>query len=197
MATWAAPTPPETRADSVAVVVAPVLVKVTVLTAEAWPTNTEPKLTEAGLAERPGPVMMVPENDATAFPPALDTVNVPDTEAAAAPADGVSSRPILQVSPLLRLFAAQVLLEIVTFALLTAGVSVPDAVVDELVTVKMTSVPVPPGATDPRSGPPVIDRLVWRVGVPVKATVDEEAPVPLSVIVRVAVSDAVMLAAGA
>ena len=60
-----------------------------------------------------------------------------------------------------------------------------------LVTVNRTSAPVPPGATEPRLGPPVMVSVRGDIGVPVSATVATEAPGPLSVMVNFAVAAAV------
>lgn len=173
------------------------MVMVIVLTADDWFTWTEPKLTEGTFEERAGPLTIEPVTEMLAVPPEPVTVKAAATEAAVAVAGGVSLRPTVQVSPLLRVaLVAQVLLEIVIFASLTDAVRAPDGVVDEFVTVKITSAPAAPGATEPRVEVPVIAKLLGRVGVPFSVMVATEAPAPLSVMVKVAVSPATTAAAG-
>ena len=178
--------------------VAPALVTVTVLTAESWFTNTEPKLTEVGFITKAVPVTMAPVTVKLTAPLAAVTVKAAEMRAGAAPAAGVNRRPIVQVSAWSRVvLVAQVLLEMVMLVGgVTATVSAPEGVAEVLVTVKTTSAPMAPGATDPRAGPPASVKVLLVWSMPLRATVATEAPTPRSVTVRVPVTLAVAVAAG-
>src|ERR1017187_668461 len=161
--------------------------------------GTDPKLTDVGVAESVPLEIIVPVTLALTLSVALATVRIAETAVAAAPAAGVSLRPTVQVSPLFSVaLAAQALLEMVMFV---AGVTDtsrgPGGAAPQFGTVNTTSVPDAPGATEPRSGPPEMVSKLGRLRMPLRATLATEAPGPLSVIVNVAVSVTVAVAAGA
>ena len=128
---------------------------------------------------------------------ALLTVSNAEMACGAVLAGGASRRPMVQLSPWLSdALVAQPLLEIVMRALVIVAVKAPVDVVELFVTVNSTSAPTAPGPTDPRAGPPAIQRPGPPPGFPLRRTEAAEPAGPISVIVNEAVSVWLMSSGG-